>query len=231
MWAVKHKQPRTAVIIGVNKQGLLLSKMIEEQPLLGIKLLGFFEDRRASRLPQAPPCLLGRIGDAAAFVSQHGVNLVYITLRISPRPGLTKLLNALRDSVASVYFVPDLHALNDIQARVDVVHGIPMFAVYASPFFGVRSLAKRASDIVLSGLLLLCLLPVLIAVATGVKCTSRGPGHLQATPLRSRWPRDHRLQVSIHDRNRGWCQQLHPGYPQRQPGDAFRSLHSSNITG
>jgi putative colanic acid biosynthesis UDP-glucose lipid carrier transferase len=172
---IKHKQPRTAVIIGVNKQGLLLSKMIEEQPLLGIKLLGFFEDRRASRLPQPAPCLLGRIGDAAAFVSQHGVNVVYITLRISPRPGLTKLLNALRDSVASVYFVPDLHALNNIQARVDVVHGIPMFAVYASPFFGVRSLAKRASDIVLSGLLLLCLLPVLIAVATGVKCTSRGP--------------------------------------------------------
>ena len=169
------KQPRTAVIVGVNKQGLLLSRMIEEQPLLGIKLLGFFEDRRVSRLPQPPPRLLGRIGDAAAFVSQHGVNVVYITLRISPRPGLTKLLNALRDSVASVYFVPDLHALNNIQARVDVVHGIPMFAVYASPFFGVRSLAKRASDIVLSGLLLLCLLPVLIAVAAGVMCTSSGP--------------------------------------------------------
>jgi putative colanic acid biosysnthesis UDP-glucose lipid carrier transferase len=172
---VKHKQPRTAVIIGVNKQGLLLSKMIQEQPLLGIKLLGFFEDRHVSRLPQRPQCLLGRMSDAAAFVSEHGVNLVYITLRISPRPGLAKLLHALRDTVASVYFVPDLHALNDIQARVDVVHGIPMLAVYASPFFGVRSLAKRACDVILSGLLLLGLLPVLIAVAAGVRLTSPGP--------------------------------------------------------
>ena len=171
----KHKQPRTAVIIGVNEQGLLLGKMIQEQPLLGIKLLGFFEDRSVSRLPRRPECLLGRMSDAAAYVHEHGVNLVYITLRISPRPGLAKLLHALRDTVASVYFVPDLHALNNVQARVDVVHGIPMFAVCASPFFGLRSLAKRACDVMLSSLLLLCSLPVLIAVAIGVKLTSQGP--------------------------------------------------------
>jgi len=172
---VKHKQPRTAIIIGVNEQGLLLGKMIQEQPLLGIRLLGFFEDRSARRLPRRPECLLGRMSDAAAYVHEHGVNLVYITLRISPRPGLAKLLHALRDTVASVYFVPDLHALNNVQARVDVVHGIPMFAVCASPFFGLRSLAKRSCDVVLSSLLLLCLLPVLITVAIGVKLTSQGP--------------------------------------------------------
>ena len=172
---IKHIQPRRAVIIGVNKQGLLLSKMFQEQPLLRIKLLGFFEDRRVSRLPQRPQSILGRMGDVAEFVGKHGVNVVYITLPISPRPGLLKLLHALRDTMASVYFVLDLHPLNNIQARVDVVHGIPMFAVYESPFFGVRYLAKRFSDIILSGLVLLCLSPVLIAVAIGVKCTSEGP--------------------------------------------------------
>jgi putative colanic acid biosynthesis UDP-glucose lipid carrier transferase len=172
---IKRSRPRTAVIVGVNQQGLLLSRVIQEQPLLGIKLLGFFEDRRVSRLPQRPMHLLGRMSDVAAFVSLHGVNVVYITLPISPRPGLSKLLRALRDSVASVYFVPDLHALNNIQARIDVVHGIPMFAVYASPFFGVRPLAKRASDIILSGLAVLSLAPVLLAVAVGVKLSSPGP--------------------------------------------------------
>lgn len=172
---IKHMQPRRAVIIGVNKQGLLLSKMIQEQPLSRIKLLGFFEDRRVSRLPQRPQSILGRMGDVPEFVRKHGVNVVYITLPISPRPGLLRLLHALRDTVASVYFVLDLHPLNNIQARVDVVHGIPMFAVYESPFFGVRYLAKRVSDIILSGLVLLCLSPVLIAVAIAVKCTSEGP--------------------------------------------------------
>ena len=178
IWIGIHAQrPKTAVIVGVNEQGLVLSRMLQHQPLLGIKLLGFFEDRRSNRIrPPAPPqSVLGRMEDVAAYVSLHSVNVVYITLPISPRPGLAKLVRALRDTVASVYFVPDLHALNDIQARVDVVHGIPMFAVYASPFFGVRPLAKRASDIVLSGLALLCLSPVLIMVGVGVKLSSDGP--------------------------------------------------------
>jgi putative colanic acid biosysnthesis UDP-glucose lipid carrier transferase len=172
---IKHMQPRRAVIVGVNKQGLFLSKMIQEQPLLRIELLGFFEDRRVSRLPERPLPLLGRMGDVAEFVRTRGVNVVYITLPISPRPGVLKLLHALRDTVASVYFVPDLHSLNNIQARVDVVHGIPMIAVYESPFFGVRSLAKRVSDIILSGLVLISLSPVLIAVAIGVRRSSEGP--------------------------------------------------------
>jgi putative colanic acid biosysnthesis UDP-glucose lipid carrier transferase len=174
---VHTRKPRTAVIVGVNQQGLLLSKMLEHQPLLGIQFLGFFEDRRASRVrqPPVPERLLGRMEEVAAFVSREGVNVVYITLPISPRPGLAKLLRALRDTVASVYFVPDLHALNNIQARVDVVHGIPMLAVYASPFFGVRPLAKRASDILLAGIALLCLSPLFAAVAAGVKLSSPGP--------------------------------------------------------
>jgi putative colanic acid biosynthesis UDP-glucose lipid carrier transferase len=174
---IHSKKPRTAVIVGVNEQALVLSRMLKHQPLLGINLLGCFEDRRVTRTqpPLPTQSVLGRMEDVAAFVSRHGVNVVYITLPISPRPGLAKLLRALRDTVASVYFVPDLHALDDIQARVDVVHGIPMFAVYASPFFGVRPLAKRASDIVLSGLALLCMSPVLITVGLGVKLSSDGP--------------------------------------------------------
>ncbi len=174
-FGIKHMQMRTAVIIGINEQALLLSRMIREQRLLRIELLGFFDDRKPRRVWPDSLRRLGRTSEVAEFVSAHGVNLVYITLPLSPRPGVTKLLHALRDTIASVYFVPDLHALNDIQARVDVVHGIPMFAVYESPFFGMRTLAKRATDLLLAALALLCLSPVLIAVAVGVKTTSEGP--------------------------------------------------------
>jgi putative colanic acid biosysnthesis UDP-glucose lipid carrier transferase len=172
---VSSEKARTAVIVGANEQSLMLSRMLNEQPMLGIKLLGMFEDWEAGSSKQPQWDLLGQLDDVAAFVAEQGVNVVYITLPISPRPGLSKLLRALQDTVASVYFVPDLHALNNIQARVDVVHGIPMFAVYASPFFGVRPLAKRTSDILLSGLAILFLSPVFIAVAIGVKVTSKGP--------------------------------------------------------
>jgi putative colanic acid biosynthesis UDP-glucose lipid carrier transferase len=169
------QEPRRAIIIGANQQGLLLAKRILEQPLMRIKLLGFFEDRPAGILPQRGQSWLGRLDDAPYFVNKYGVNVVYVTLPISQRPGLSKLMQGLRDTVASVYFVPDLHSLNNIQARVDVLYGMPMFAVYESPFFGVRSVTKRACDIALSLLILFFVWPVLVAVAIGVKRTSKGP--------------------------------------------------------
>jgi putative colanic acid biosynthesis UDP-glucose lipid carrier transferase len=172
---VNHMQERRAVIIGANELGFLLEERIRDQPLLRIKLLGFFEDREFSDATHRGDSLLGQVADVPEFVRICGVNVVYITLPAAPQPRILKLLDGLRDTVASVYFVPDLHALNILQARVDVVHGMPMFSVYESPFFGVRSLAKRLSDIAISTLLCVFAAPVLLAVAIAVKYSSQGP--------------------------------------------------------
>jgi putative colanic acid biosynthesis UDP-glucose lipid carrier transferase len=115
------------------------------------------------------------VDEAARFVSENGVSVVYITLPMSRHPRILQLVRSLHDTIASVYFVPDFHSLNHIQARVEVVHGVPMIAVCESPFFGALSLAKRASDVLIAGLIVLFLSPLLIAVAIGVKATSPGP--------------------------------------------------------
>src|SRR5580658_1622720 len=172
---IKLTKPRRAIIVGGNRQGLLLGRKILEQSLTRVNLLGFFDDRPADYLPRLGQARLGRMGDVPDFVRKHDVSVVYVTLPISPRPGLAKLLHGLRDTVASVYFVPDLSSLDNIQPRSDVLHGMPMFAVNESPLFGVRSVAKRVSDLVLSFLILLMVWPVLGAVAIGVKRSSSGP--------------------------------------------------------
>src|SRR5277367_2470527 len=71
---IHAKNPQTAIIVGVNEPGLLLSKMLKEQPL-GIRLLGFFGDRRAGSTRELPQAFLGRLDDVAAFVNDNGVNV------------------------------------------------------------------------------------------------------------------------------------------------------------
>jgi putative colanic acid biosynthesis UDP-glucose lipid carrier transferase len=172
---IKNANPRRAIIVGANKQGILLGKKLSEQSLMRVNFLGYFDDQPAEHLPSLVGAPLGRVCDAPEYVRKHGVTIVYIPLPIFPRRGLATLLRGLRDTVASVYFVPDFSSLSDIQSRVDVLHGMPMIAVNESPFFGVRSVAKRVSDIVMSLVILFVLWPVLVAVAIGVKCTSKGP--------------------------------------------------------
>jgi putative colanic acid biosysnthesis UDP-glucose lipid carrier transferase len=172
---IKHTKTRRAVIVGANKQGLLLGKKIVEHSLTPVDLLGFFDDQSTESLGHLGEARLGCIGDAPDFVRKQAVNVVYITLPISPRPELAELLHGLRNTVASVYFVPDFSALSNTQSRVDVLHGMPMFAINESPLFGVRSVAKRVCDVILSFTILLVVWPVLVAVAIGVKRSSGGP--------------------------------------------------------
>jgi putative colanic acid biosynthesis UDP-glucose lipid carrier transferase len=90
-------------------------------------------------------------------------------------PRIQRLLDALRDTTASVYFVPDLFVTELIQGRVDSVSGMPVLGVFDSPFSGASGIIKRASDIVLSAVILALSAPLLLAIGLLVKLTSPGP--------------------------------------------------------
>jgi putative colanic acid biosynthesis UDP-glucose lipid carrier transferase len=92
-----------------------------------------------------------------------------------PDERLTRLLDALKDTTASVYFVPDIFMFDLMQAQVCEIDGIPMLAVCETPFSGLNGVLKRASDIAFSSVLLLLLWPLLLAIAIGVRSTSPGP--------------------------------------------------------
>jgi len=167
---------RKAVIVGWTPLAARLEASLRAERLLRTEIIGYFDDRGCERLP--PECssrLLGRTAELVDYVLRNDVNLVYVTLPMNRDPRVTALLDGLRDSTVSIYFVPDLFAFNLIQGRFDVINGIPLLAVRESPFYGVRALAKRLTDIVIAGSSTIALLPILAAVALGVKLGSPGP--------------------------------------------------------
>lgn len=168
--------PRNAIVIGLTEQGLRLDGTLRSQALLRTRSLGFFDDRDLNRLPpEGVDRVRGRISDVARYMRDHDVNVVYITLPMVSQPRILSLLEELRDSTASVYFVPDLLTLRLTQARFDAIHGIPLVAICESPFYGVSGMAKRLTDVLFASAILLALAPVFISVAVGVRLSSPGP--------------------------------------------------------
>jgi putative colanic acid biosynthesis UDP-glucose lipid carrier transferase len=168
--------PRRALIVGMTEIGLRLASKLTEDPLLRTEVIGFFEDRAENRLlPHDNYRILGKCPDIPNFVQQHDVNVVYITLPMTRDPRVLQLLDALRDSTVSIYFVPDLFVFNLIQARFDLLSGIPLVAVRESPFYGLHGITKRLSDILIASLCIALLSPLLIAIVVGVRLSSRGP--------------------------------------------------------
>jgi len=167
--------PKRAVIVGCNELGRHLAAEIEAHPMQGLRLDGYFDDRVIERLDVGNSRLNGRFADVADFVKANRIDVIYLALPMATQPRIVALLDSLSDTTASVYFVPDIFVTDLIQARMDAVGRVPVLAVCDTPFAGGNGMIKRASDIVLSLLILLLISPVLLTVAILVKLSSPGP--------------------------------------------------------
>jgi putative colanic acid biosynthesis UDP-glucose lipid carrier transferase len=167
---------KRVVVVGASPLGIRIAATVAVDPLMRVKMLGYFDDRSPERLPAAAAGLLrGRVADVPAFVRENRVNVVFVTLPMVAQTRVLSLLDELRDSTASVYFVPDVFTLGLIQSRYDEMDGIPLIAVSETPYSGVDAALKRIFDVVVTLAVLFFAWPLLLLVAAGVKLSSPGP--------------------------------------------------------
>ncbi len=166
---------RVAIVAGGGDLARRLEQRAEELPYLGIRVAGYFDDRAPTRLNGSAERLLGTLDRLADYAKQHHIDLIYITLPMTSQPRILRLLDELRDTTASIYFVPDIFLFDLIQARLDTVGGVPVLAVCETPFYGINGLVKRGSDLVLATAILILIAPLMLAIAIAIKYSSPGP--------------------------------------------------------
>jgi putative colanic acid biosynthesis UDP-glucose lipid carrier transferase len=167
---------RKAVVAGYNSSSLELTRRLRINPGMRLEVAGFFDDRSSDRLGLEPDAkLIGGLSDLGNYVKENRTDVIFIALPIRHIKRVMNLLDDLRDTTASIYYVPDVFVFDLIQARSGEIHGIPVVAMCETPFYGYRGIAKRVTDIVLSLMILLMLLPLLALVAVMVKLSSPGP--------------------------------------------------------
>ncbi|MDQ3061031.1 MAG: undecaprenyl-phosphate glucose phosphotransferase [Pseudomonadota bacterium] len=168
--------PRGAVIVGMNHQGMSLAKNIVGSEYSNIHLLGFFDDRSEERRSkQGKQRLIGKIADLTSYVKKNRVHFIYLSLPMTSRPRILQILDDLKDTTASIYFVPDMFITDLIQGRSDSVCDVAVISVCDTPFRGFNGLLKRLSDIVFSVLILLLIFPLMLLIGLLVKMDSPGP--------------------------------------------------------
>ncbi|HEY1785265.1 MAG TPA: undecaprenyl-phosphate glucose phosphotransferase [Pirellulales bacterium] len=169
---------RGFAVLGVNELGFQLATNIGNTPDLGLKLIGFFDDRPPHRVPPVPPEIGKRIGDIQQLIemARSGeIDRIYITLPMRAEERIRRLLTELSDSTASVYIVPDFFVFELLHSCWTDIGGLPVVAVFDHPFYGVDGLLKRVTDFALAALLLVLLAVPMLFVALAVKLTSPGP--------------------------------------------------------
>jgi putative colanic acid biosysnthesis UDP-glucose lipid carrier transferase len=170
-----HNQ-RSAVIVGVNMSSLTLARKLTQHPEFCSRIVGFFDDRSMDRLaPLDEFQVIGRLNQLTEFIRRERIDVIFVSLPIQHADRMINLLDELRDSTASIYYVPDLFVFDLIQSRTSEIDGIPVVAMCESPFHGYRGVAKRMTDIGLTLLLMIPAIPLMAVFALLVKLDSKGP--------------------------------------------------------
>ncbi len=169
---------RPCAIVGVNDLAFQLARNIEQAPQLGLRLLGFYDDRPPDRTPEVPEGMGHRIGNLDQLVEgarRREVDLIYITFPMRAEERIRTVLTRLADSTATVYIVPDFFVFELLHSRWTNIGGLPAVSIFEKPFYGVDGMLKRVMDLVLSSAALVLLAVPMFVIGVLVKLSSPGP--------------------------------------------------------
>ena len=162
----------------MNELGIQLARNIDSAPEMGLRLVGFFDDRPAHRTHELPGDVgprVGKLNDLVDRARRGTIDIVYITFPMRAEQRIRNVLAKLGDTTASVYIVPDFFVFELLHARWTNVNGLPAVSVFENPLYGADGLLKRAADLVLGAVLLALAAVPMAVIAAAVKLTSPGP--------------------------------------------------------
>ncbi len=178
-WLRRHGwHTRGFAIVGANELGFQLARTVENSPQMGLKLVGFYDDRPPDRRVSVPDDVgqcLGNLDDLLEAARDGRVHMIYITLPLRAEQRIKSVLARLADTTASVYMVPDFFVFELLHSRWTNIGGLPAVSIFETPLYGVGGAIKRVLDVVLASVFLLLAALPMLAIAVAIKLTSRGP--------------------------------------------------------
>ena len=160
-----RRNMRPAVFAGCSDDSVALAARLRDNPGICIAVDGFFDDRSPERLGMEEGAqVLGRLSELAGYVNAHKTEVIFVALPMRHVQRVLDLLDDLRDTTASIYYVPDVFVFDLIQSRTGEILGMPVVALCETPFSGYRGVVKRLTDLSLSLLGMLLLSPLFFTV-------------------------------------------------------------------
>ena len=173
MGHLRANDERRILIVGGGEVGQRVGKMIHDNQMPGLSLLGYLDDNGRYAHLNSP--LLGKINDARRVVQKYQVNDVIIALPRQAYGEVNKLVLNLNNLPVQLRVVPDYFSLTLYRASVDDFSGIPMINLRDPILNDYQRLVKRMFDLAFGSLITLLVLPIMAVIAIVVKLDSPGP--------------------------------------------------------
>ncbi|HCW32773.1 MAG: hypothetical protein UT36_C0006G0065 [Candidatus Peregrinibacteria bacterium GW2011_GWF2_39_17] len=119
--------------------------------------------------------VLGSLKDLETTIQKNKIEEVIQTQTNLSEAQTENLINFCRENHIIYHFVPDILQMHRAQVDVFNVAQLPLITLKTTPLDGWGKVLKRLFDLIMSGVLLIFLLPIFLIIAIGIKLDSRGP--------------------------------------------------------
>jgi len=167
---------RNAALVGTGVQVERMIHRIETHPEYGLKIIGFIGPRSTTDASnQIELTNLGSLEQAGRVIRDHSLDVLVISSSsqgIDPLPILAKACYGVN---VEFLYLPELEGDRPLPRRVVDIGGVPLWLLRDVPFTGWEGIAKRAFDIIFSGVVGLLISPLMAVIALTIKLSGAGP--------------------------------------------------------
>ena len=171
------KHTRGVAFVGCTDVSMMMADRITQSSRsLGMTVHGFFDDRSPDRLGHCGSMRrLGAMSEIFTAVQRKQIDAIFVALPMRQVQRVMDLVQELRNTTVSIYYLPDLSALDLLQARMGEMLGMPVVSMCETPFYGYGGLVKRMTDVAFAVGILAMTAPLMVLISLAIKLTSPGP--------------------------------------------------------
>ncbi|MFC3093297.1 undecaprenyl-phosphate glucose phosphotransferase [Alteromonas sediminis] len=172
----KGHNTRSVAIIGMSEAGIRLAHEINYRKETGYRVEAFYDDRGQDRLDNTfADKLVGDVESGVRAARANQYDTIFIAMPMKAEARIRDILFRLGDTTADVQLIPNFFMFSMMQTTMSHVGNIQTLSVYNNPMSGGAAALKRFEDIVLSSIILSLIALPMLAIAIGIKLTSKGP--------------------------------------------------------
>jgi len=173
---VRGLNQRHVAIVGAGTLGRTVATRLRQSPWAGFSIFRFYDDDRTlvgTAVADRPVMTIDL--DLLPDVAAGHVDQVWLALPLRAEARIRQLLTMLRDHAVEVRFVPDIYSFHLLNHSVTEVAGLPVISLTETPMSGINRVIKAIEDYALAAVLFALVSPLMLAIAIGIRLSSKGP--------------------------------------------------------
>jgi len=168
----KGSKLNRVIIVGFNNTGQFFQKLLESNPMLGYKFVGFVNTEFSTN-----PSVLGQPDGLATLIEKYRIQTIFVVQSLFKEDKMQRYLEICDSLGVRLWMISDNYEVNKRTIKKKSINGLMLINPREIPldYFGARFL-KRTFDIVFSSLVILLVLSWLFPIlAILIKLSSKGP--------------------------------------------------------